>query len=104
MLPFLGKIVGFIPAIGKWVADKMGGVLTDNSKEREIQAQVELTEAEAFKRSGRIAPRYMRQYVLLGIAVILFFAVFVDMMLPEFNIDWDAPMRALREIFAMWGA
>lgn len=104
MLPILGKVLGFVPAIGKWFADKVGMHLGDDSKAREIQAQVELTEAEAFKRSGRIAPRYAKQYALIGIAVIVFFTVFIDMLLPTFNIDWDAPLRVIREIFEMWGA
>ena len=104
MLPIVGKLLGVVPAIGEWVAKKLGAKFEDDSKAKEIQAQVELTEAEAFKRSGRIAPRYAKQYALIGIAVIVFFTVFIDMLLPTFNVDWDAPLRVIREIFAMWGA
>lgn len=104
MLPIVGKLLGFIPAVGKWVADKMGAHFEEDAKAKEIQAKIELTEAEAFKKSGRIAPRYAKQYVLIGIAVFVFLAVFFDMLLPTFDIDWDAPLRVMREIFAMWGA
>ena len=60
MFSWLTKILTYIPGIGS-IIEKVTGASAEAEK---IRAQVE--EARAFK-SGKVAPRYVRGYILNGI-------------------------------------
>lgn len=72
-----GLIKG-IPGIGAIIERFTAG----NAEAEKIRAQTELVEAEAFK-EGRVAPRYMKQYVFIGAFTIVLILIVVSAFFPE---------------------
>ena len=97
-MPWLTKILSWLPGIGAF----FGKALRESDREKEIEAEIALEEAQAFKR-GRISPRYMRRYLLLLMAAIVFAVALYDLVDEDFNIDWQAPLDAVKNVFMMWG-
>ena len=97
-MPFLTKILSWLPGIGAFFAKKLG----ESDREKEIEAEIALQEAQAFKK-GRIAPRYMRRYLILLMAAIVFAVAIYDLVDDDFSIDWQAPLNAVKNVFLMWG-
>jgi hypothetical protein len=78
MTAILSLISKFLPVILPF----LGKLFPDNEKIQIIKAQAALKDAESFDR-GRIPPRYLAQYVLIGFlaacGIVLLVSVFVPL-------------------------
>lgn len=101
MISLLTKAIKWLPGIGTWVANKLGGSVGDSQRAQELRAEAQLEEAKAL-RKGKYAPRYVRNYAIILMGVFLFVLVLADMLMPEFSIDWNAPVDALKALFSLW--
>ncbi|MDY0258493.1 MAG: hypothetical protein RBR41_02355 [Desulfovibrio sp.] len=78
-------LVKYLPGIGALIDKFVGG----DAEAEKIRAQVELVEAEAFKR-GRIAPRYMKGYVMIGAFALVVALILASAFFPEASSVADA--------------
>lgn len=78
MPAFLLALLKYVPLLGglleKWTENK--------SRAAELRAEKELVEAKAFAK-GRIGPKYLTQYVLVGVLVVFAAATFVAIFIPS---------------------
>ncbi len=70
------------------------------TKADELHAQTELVEAEAFK-SGHVAPRYVFQYVMCGVAGLFALVIAVDVCWPD--LLPGAPAARLADVLEQCG-
>lgn len=84
MWAWIPKLLSFVPLFGglfeKWTEHQ--------SRAAELRAEKELVEAKAFAK-GRIAPKYLTQYALVGVFVLLAVAAFVAVFFPSALPDAD---------------